>query len=47
MINVFLGESHSNKHDAKGLFDCILMTLKKFSLEGISKEKLTGLTTGG
>ena len=47
ITTLYIAESYSETHDAEGLLDAVVLTLKQLSLEEISKQKLTGLTTDG
>jgi hypothetical protein len=47
ITSVFLGESKSDKRGAEGLLDSVIMIFQSLGIEGLAKEKLTGITTDG
>jgi hypothetical protein len=47
MVNVFLGESHSQKRGAEGLLDSVVSNMQKLGMTEVCKRKLTGITTDG
>jgi len=47
MVNVFLGESHSQKRGAKGLLDSVVSNMQKLGMTEVCKRKLTAITTDG
>ena len=47
MVNVFLGESHSQKRGAEGLLDSVVSNMQKLCMTEVCKRKLTGITTYG
>jgi hypothetical protein len=47
ITSVFLGESKADKRGAEGLLDSVIMIFQNLGIEGLMKEKLTGVTTDG
>jgi len=47
MVNVFLGESHSQKRGAEGSLDSVVSNMQKLGMTEVCKGKLTGITTDG